>query len=123
MMELVNDDSSDEYLEWKASDLSKRFWLRLPRRRWITLNSEHLGPHFSAGSLANVPGAIIERLLEPHNWTHFWGEEKSPGAGDAAPCWVHRPDVKRPFRGRALVASTNTNYVSFCVLLLMLLPF
>jgi hypothetical protein len=45
-----------------------------------------------------------------HNSTQFW-EQKSPGAGDAAPCWVHRPDVKQPFRGRPLLASTKNNYV------------
>jgi hypothetical protein len=123
MMELENDESSDEYFNWEASHLSARFWSSLPRRRWITLNSEHLGPHFSAGSLASVPGPVIERLLQPHNWTRFWEKKSTEVVGDAASCWVHRPAERRSYRGRALVASTNTNYVSFCVLLLMLLPF
>jgi hypothetical protein len=123
-MELDTGEPSDEFLHWGASDLSARFWSSLARRRWITLNSEHLGPHFSAGSLAKVPGPVIERLLQSHNWTRFWEKKSTEVVGDAASCWVHRPpSMSRPYRGRALLASTNTNYVSFCVLLFILLPF
>ena len=105
----MNDEPFDECLLWDVSDLYARFRSRLPRRRWFTLNTEFLGPHFSAESLANVPRDDIERLLGPHNLTQR--KQKSPGASDAASCWMHRPDVKQPFRGRLLLASTKHSYV------------
>ena len=54
--------------EWDVNEVVDQLWSLAPRRRWMTLNSEFFGPHFSVSSLISATLADLERLLEPHKW-------------------------------------------------------
>jgi hypothetical protein len=61
-MEVGNNELT-EYRYWDVNDVVTRIWSLLPRRRWITLNTNCFGPLFSACDLLGIPLSVIQWLL------------------------------------------------------------
>lgn len=96
-----------EYRDWDVNDLLRLFWSTLPRRRWITLNTEYYGPLFSASLLLDVPLRVLELLLEPADWLHWMETRKKSYV------WLYRPlGNNAPIRDKALLESTTKGGVS-----------
>jgi hypothetical protein len=93
---------SQQYSDLEVNDIIKLIKKWVPRRRWFCLNSDYFGPLFSLSALIKVPLPVLVRLLDAPevSWLNWLNNSRNTG-----PFW--RPNVRRPIRDGAFVASTK----------------
>ena len=105
-MEAPEGDAICRWRAWDVNDLLVEFWKWLPRRRWISLNTDYFGPFFSASDLVGVPSAELHRILDPIKWLRDM-ESRS-----GRYVWLYRPEGHaQPIRAGSLLDTTPKNWV------------
>ena len=59
-------------------------WMLAPRRRWLAVNTDFYGPHFTLAFFVGMTQDLLCAMLEQTSYLRLWERRSS---------WLHRPSV------------------------------
>eukprot|EP00629_Pelagomonadales_sp_RCC1024_P009285 CAMPEP_0119269124 /NCGR_PEP_ID=MMETSP1329-20130426/6653_1 /TAXON_ID=114041 /ORGANISM="Genus nov. species nov., Strain RCC1024" /LENGTH=210 /DNA_ID=CAMNT_0007269117 /DNA_START=171 /DNA_END=800 /DNA_ORIENTATION=+ len=54
-----------------VNELLRRVWLRAPRGRWLAVDTDFYGPHFSLSAFVGIDSDTLREILAPHHYLHW----------------------------------------------------
>ena len=71
-------------------------WMLAPRRRWLAVNTDFYGPHFTLAFFVGMTQDLLCAMLEQTNYLRLWERRSS---------WLHRPSVQLARRRCPIIES------------------